>query len=381
MDYRRPTAWRISLREERAAVDQRLAGVAYGPRRYPVETDAIVGLRTLRPYRPVAAAVLAWASLVAIVKLWLYVPGFLWLYPVVALLIAGRAGVFLQLAHEAAHGLISKGRFNDWFGNWIACYPIGLDFKGYREPHLRHHACVNQPCDPVSDKEKYRVCDIRSPRLWLLFLKDISGVTALQIRFLYDAPVSNKQRKEIDDYLETEEGYTSYRVPADSLLGVVRKYLGIAIVQGLILGLVFNLNPWHYLMLWLAPLVTAHMFLMRIRGIAEHGLPRQLGTPELEGPTLGVFFTRSFGTPLGGYRMTPLAWIERLLIGSLSVYFHHEHHLYPKVPYYNLARLHALIGARILEHNPLVFARGYFACLFVNRRALADLPGTRAGAR
>jgi len=98
----------------------------------------------------------------------------------------------------------------------------------------------------------------------------------------------------------------------------------------------FKFNPLHYLFLWLIPLMTAHMFLMRVRGIAEHGLGIQLGVKNLAEKTRGIFYTRSFGTPVNRYPFPFLLWLERFLIGSLNVYYHHEHHLYPKVPYYNL---------------------------------------------
>ena len=55
-------------------------------------------------------------------------------------LIAGRVGAFLQLAHEASHLLVSKNqKFNDFFGNYLCCYPIGVNFAGYRSGHNNHH--------------------------------------------------------------------------------------------------------------------------------------------------------------------------------------------------------------------------------------------------
>jgi len=99
---------------------------------------------------------------------------------------------------------------------------------------------------------------------------------------------------------------------------------------------------------------------MRIRGIAEHGLNKQLavtlGTPEE-----GNLYTRSFGTPKKRYSFTPLVVMERALIGSLNVYYHHEHHLFPKVPFYNLPKLHSLVADKVSARNPDVYAAGYFS--------------------
>lgn len=340
----------------------------YSSRWYGIDKETLARLKVLKPYRPILSAFFIWFWITVIVKTFLHVPGLVYFYPIVVFLIAGRAGALLQLAHDAAHGLISKGKFNDWFGNWIACYPIGLDLKGYGEPHLRHHACTNKICDPLSDAEKYKVCDIRTPRLWFLFLKDILGITAVTIQLRYDQPLTNRDKKDIEDYVEHEEGSIAYRVSPGSLFQTLKKYLSIALVQLLILGILFRFNIFHYILLWLVPLVTAHMFLMRIRGIGEHGLGIQLGISELDQKNRGTFYTRSFGTPLKRYPFPLLNLLERWLIGSLNVYYHHEHHLYPKVPYYNLPKIHKIISRKTETYNPYVFARGYFDCLFFNLR-------------
>ena len=344
----------------------------YGPQWYDLDKQTLAGLKELQPHKPVLAALAAWLWIFVIVKAYLRLD-LVWLYPVAVFLIAGRAGVFLQLAHEAAHGLVARGRFNDWFGDWVACYPLGLDLKGYQEPHIRHHACTNQPCDPMSDREKYKLCDVRQPKLWLLFLKDLLGITAVSIRFLYDQPEANQYKEDEAEGLEAEEGYEQFR-DKKSFGSPVRKYLSIAFVQSLILGALFDFNLLHYLLLWAVPLVTAHMFLMRVRGIAEHGLGVQLHVPNLEKKTRGIFFTRSFGTPMSRYRFPLLNLVEQWLIGSLNIYYHHEHHLFPKIPYYNLPKVHRLVAEQERANNPYVFAKGYFDCLLFSLRNDVAVP-------
>ena len=339
----------------------------YNSRWYDVDKELLDRLKVLKPWRPILAAINAWFWIFLIVKTFLYVPQLAWGYPIVLFFIAGRMGVFLQLAHEAAHGLISKGRFNEWFGNWVASYPIGLDLKGYEEPHLRHHACTNKGCDSLTDSEKYTVCDIKKPKLWFLFLKDLLGITAITVRFRYGQLIAN-HNKDIDEYSENEEDLSANRFSHDSLPQTVRKYLSIGFVQLFILGILFRFNLLHYLLLWILPLVTAHMVLMRVRGIAEHGLGIQLGIQDLGEKNRGTFYTRSFGTLANRYRVPFLNLLERWLIGSLNVYYHHEHHLYPKIPYYNLPKVHKMVSKQIRQYNPHVFAKGYFDCLFFTLR-------------
>ena len=125
-----------------------------------------------------------------------------------------------------------------------------------------------------------------------------------------------------------------------------------------------------YILLWLIPALSPFMFLMRIRGIAEHGLMRQLGVDEgpydTRGTDEGLFYTRSFFTPQVSYNFQPLIWFERLLIGSFNVNYHHEHHLFPRVAWYNLPKLHDLIGKKVAERNPDIYARGYFSAAMRN---------------
>ncbi len=356
--------------------------VYYGPSWYNLDKQELSEAKKLDASKPVWAAVWAWVCIAVLIKgylfLWDHYSWAIYLYPVFALFIAGRGGVFLQLAHEAAHGLISPDKkFNDWFGHWMSTAPLGFDLRGYTEGHMRHHACTNQvSCDPASDIEKYKFVDISKPRMWGLFLKDITGFTALFVRLMYDQPNLNKYRRDIQEYLETEEGYTQVDADQLTMADKLKKYGSIALVQLVVLGALFKFNVFHYGFLWFLPLATAHMFLMRVRGVAEHGMGLQLGLTqaELEKKTRGMFFTRSFGTPANRYSIPGLNFIERCLIGSLDVYYHHEHHLFPKVPYYNLARVHRLVADKVKGFNPAVYAKGYFACLFFNFRHNQTVP-------
>ena len=104
-----------------------------------------------------------------------------------------------------------------------------------------------------------------------------------------------------------------------------------------------------------------HMFLMRIRGIAEHGLAKQLNYYVTK-TSEGQYFTRSFLTNVNKYKITPLIWIEKLLIGSFFVYYHHEHHLDAKIPYYNLNKFHNLVKNKVNNYvKAPVYEKGYFS--------------------
>ena len=53
--------------------------------------------------------------------------------------------------------------------------------------------------------------------------------------------------------------------------------------------------------------------------------------------------------------------VEKLLIGSFNVYYHHEHHLNAKIPYYNLEKFHHMIKNDVSELiNAPIYEKGYF---------------------
>lgn len=306
----------------------------------------------IEPRKTALAITSTWLQIALLVgagRLLMPSPIFWVAYVPLIFLIAGRQAALLQLLHEAAHQLLSKSpRVNANLANWFCAYPIGLTFEGYAKGHVQHHQNTNTAKDPQADTEKYRVTDVRKPELYRLLLKDLLGLTALQIFFTY--------KKDADDTFEKN---------GDGRQGKWRSFAALCAVQLALMTLFFRWNVAHYLLLWLIPAMSPHMFLMRIRGIAEHGLHRQLGV-EVREAHEGAYYTRSFLTPQNTYGFAPVVWLEKMLIGSFAVYYHHEHHLVPNAPFYNLSKLHRRIAAEAAARNPEVYARGYFTAALRN---------------
>lgn len=323
--------------------------IDYNARYYRLESDTLRRLMQLDPSRSSRALMGAWAALILLItamRFWVPREWAPYLYVPVIFLIAGRFGVLLQLIHEASHRLLSRSReTNDAIARWFCAFPVGVFYDGYVAGHMRHHSGTNTDEDPIADREKYRVTDRRNPDLYLLFLKDLLGITAVSIFFAYQ----NKEGRQPNE--------TAAKGKA------LQTFLQLCFVQLVILGGLFQFSISEYILYWLIPAVSPHMFLMRVRGIAEHGLSGQLHV-SIHKASEGNLYTRSFLTPLNSYRFKPLIWIEKLLIGSLSVHYHHEHHLLPTVPYYHLAEVHRLIGPAARSLNPDIYAKGYFAAAF-----------------
>jgi fatty acid desaturase len=263
--------------------------------------------------------------------------------------IAGRQGGFVQLVHESSHFLVSKNKkFNDFFGNYLCAYPIGVNLKGFRSGHNNHHVNTATPDDSPTDLDKYKIVDTNKFDLYKLFLKDLIGLSALEVFFSY----GKNKTETIDIKTKSKKEF---------FLTLTK----LSVVQLFILSL-FGFNILNYFLFWLFPLMSPHMFLMRIRGLAEHGQSNQLGC-KAETNSAGTFYTRSFMTNVSTYKSNTLVFLEKILIGSFYVHYHHEHHIFPKVPWYNLKKLSELISKNVTVHNSSeTYRKGYFSAAFIN---------------
>lgn len=257
-------------------------------------------------------------------------------YPFLAFIIAGRQGSFLQIVHEGAHSLIhKKKKINDVLGSIIGGF-IGISMLQYRYTHGMHHIHTNTNLDDPVDLEKYTITDITKKELWILFLKDIFGISAFSriknIILKNDADVNKRSN-----------------------------FFFIASSQFLLL-LFFKMNFVHYLLLWVIPLFSVNMFLMRVRGIAEHGQPSQLKIIINLGQE-GSLLTRSLNTTYSKSNFI-IKNIEQFLIGSLSINYHLEHHIIPNIPHYNLRKTYNLLKLYEISGLKNNYHAGYFSSLW-----------------
>jgi len=224
------------------------------------------------------------------------------------------------ISHESTHyRLFASRALNDFFGR-LSGMLIGVSTFSYRIVHRLHHNHLYQPIDP--DMALMAGYPRGRAYLWKKLLKDAAGLTAWRnYLYFFGAPAQN----EATGVAQTPLADTTARLRQAALRDrwVVVGFHLLMLISMFALG--WGLQ---YLVLWILPALTVQAVILRLRAIAEHGAPSDTSTP--------------FGAARTNIEL-PL-W-ARVALFPHHVNYHLEHHLYPAVPHYRLARLHAKLHA------------------------------------
>jgi fatty acid desaturase len=241
--------------------------------------------------------------------------------------IAARQLALSHLVHDAAHFNISRDKArNDWLSDVFFAAPTLIATATYRAQHQSHHAHLG---------EAERDGDVRT---WYS-LRGGKVVSRVALTLL-----GGEALKTIASYSE----HGRRQAPADSL----RQLALVALTNSVLVGYCVWLgSPLVYFGLWLLPIFTLTVLLLTLRVIAEH--------QNLDYARAGADdFERDMLPPL--VRTIEAGPIGRFLLGSMNFCYHHEHHLYPAIPYARLPELHRLLIERgYYAERPDELAAGY----------------------
>ncbi len=256
-----------------------------------------------------------------------------WMHPVTLILalivLGGRQLGLAVLMHECGHRTLFRTAWlNDFFGQWLAAYPVFLDMKSYAREHLIHHRLAGTVDDP--DLPNYRAYPVSRASFRRKVVRDLTGQTGFQfvrhiIQNLGD-PFSRNPRNQ----------------------GALRNALLVNALMALALILAGHGGLY---LLWPAAYLTTYMLFARIRQIAEHAAVPDRLSPD----------------PRNNTRTTYANGLERLLIAPNRVNYHLEHHFMASVPMYRLKTLHEHLKKRGV-YRDMHFPRGYGQVL----RAVTD---------
>lgn len=233
-----------------------------------------------------------------------------WLIPLLVMVIGNRQlGLFI-LMHDAAHGLLHPNRaVNDRVARWFC----GSELIAYRPYHLQHHRFVQQSEDP--DLVLSAPFPISRGSLRRKVIRDLTGQTFFKQRF-----------GALQSQLKARAPGASAWPLALAEAKNQRIFL-LTNAAGLVLFSVFGL-AWAWVFMWLLPMATWLPLVSRLRNIAEHALIAENGVD-----------------PLRHARTTHASVVERILIAPYWVNYHGEHHMFTKIPCWNLRAAHQLLAA------------------------------------
>jgi fatty acid desaturase len=297
-----------------------------------LSTARVRELSRLRPWRPLVDAAGCWAVILASWALVAIHPNW-WTVALAIPLIGTRYYALFILGHDALHRRsFSRAKHNDLFGDLLVFGPIGAITRLNNKNHLDHHRYLATPNDP--DRHKHACFNKTSPGELIGFL---TGTSSL-LRSVRNVFFGNK--------LPREPVATARRYTARDLVILVSWQL--ALIGGLSAAIGF----WAWPVLWLLPVYVFAFLGDNARSFLEHSHPE----PDLLADQHRLITYRSSA-------------LERIFFAPMHMNFHAAHHLWPSIPYYNLAsadrELRQLPAADMLE------VRGsYVAYLWRYLRAL-----------
>ncbi len=278
-------------------------------------------LSKIKPWRGVVQIALEWFAIAAAIILcraywnpFVYILTVMW--------IGARQNALAVLMHESVHyRLLPNKKWNEWVGEIFTAWPVLVTVNSFRQTHFAHHRHVNTEEDPDWQRKQHELFEYPKSGLDMIWitLKYWLGFYAI------------KQIFEIN---------TAAKIP--QRLKLIRLAFYLAVIAA---SIVFHF--WLGLIIyWIVPLFTYFLWIIYVRGVAEHfgGIEDHENLLEKTRHIEANFF-------------------ERLLIAPNYIHVHIGHHLYPSVPFYNLRELQ-----RRLMQNPEYASRahvthGYLAFL------------------
>ncbi|MCK8497332.1 fatty acid desaturase family protein [Myxococcus fulvus] len=214
--------------------------------------------------------------------------------------------------HEAVHGGLSSRPWLNRLGGMLCAWPVLQNFAAYKVLHLRHHRDLGGGLDP-DHYANY------TGRRWLELAMHLGRLLLGYPAYITMIPI-----------LGFKHGTPSER-----------RWIAFEVAMVLVAGvLAARFVPWQVLLhAWVLPMVIINT-LVNIRGMSQH-----------------TFLTENTH-PVRGSRTILSNPVTRFFMCNEN--YHLEHHLYPRVPWYNLPALHQSLRAELVAQGA-PFIPSYFS--------------------
>lgn len=273
--------------------------------------DLVRSLSRVSGFRTTVYLVLQWAIIIGTLVIAARLDHWA-VYLLAMAVLASRMQSLGVMMHDGTHYLLYKNRMlNDIVCDLFIAFPLGMSTTLYRKTHYRHHRYTNteEDQDLAAQREEREWFEWPKTR-WKLFvtiLRSLFGANFVRGWILYKhwAPWNN------------------FRSPDFPLRSRVCYVLSMVCVYGFF-AWALKVDPRTTILLmavYMLAGMTVLNLINRIRATAEH-----LGTRG--------------DHELNDSRTVLPSLLERFFIAPYGVNYHLEHHLFPSVPGYQLAKLH-----------------------------------------
>lgn len=229
-------------------------------------------------------------------------------------------------AHDCMHYSLFPTKGENRFMGAILSALMGTTFDAIRIQHLDHHRLFATPEDPGA--RDYYV-KFRNRREFLTFLFGPLAGTIF-IAMIDDYLLRIFRRAKDDDTQEKKASVRGNLFPFAALL-LVQFVVAAILTRGFEWA-----QLWRYVAFNVLPAITIFLFLIRLRMFLEHAALDYI---------VCDYFEQKRPTARTIYASFP----ERILLCGSDFNYHHEHHLYPVVPGWQLRRLHKQLVASGLD--------------------------------
>ncbi|MBC7977264.1 MAG: fatty acid desaturase family protein [Myxococcales bacterium] len=267
--------------------------------RLGLDPQTLKRLSQIRPGRGLAQIALEWLAIAAaiVVSVRAAHPA---VYVLAVFWIGARQNGLATLMHEAVHYRLLRDRtWNDRIGELLAAWPVLVTVHGFRQNHFAHHRHVNKPEDPDW---------VRKQNARFAYPKPAREILAITLKYLLGFYALVEL---------TRANQAQVALPRRLRLLRLAFYVSVVVASVVFdfwLGLV---------MYWVVPLFTYFLWIIYVRGVAEH--------------FAGIEHHEEL---LRKTRHIEANLLERLFLAPNYIHVHVAHHLYPSVPFYNLPELH-----------------------------------------
>lgn len=235
--------------------------------------------------------------------------------------LATRQHALFILFHDAVHYNVARSRrLNDALTNLFIGVPQLVPVQLYRRLHLAHHARLGTPADP----ERLLLYRNQPWRYRPL------GLFALSRQLLGDLLMLNNLRLLVHFGRELRDPRSLLALPPARTWP--EYFVSVALWLGAFVAwcIVDPTSAGRFALLWFVPLLTLTQAIQKVRSFAEHG-PLQPASPDDPGE-----LTYSWRPGLFG----------RLTLWPYHINYHREHHVHPRIPWYDLPRAFPEVAQR-----------------------------------